>query len=279
MDMVGSTNKPTGSSQTPGATLAPVTQTHQPVVLDLVKPVVQPPHSINRPTVPVIKPQSPSLPSEPTVVPPDHRLAADDEGFTKPVAKPSSSVTTRLNILWPSKKPEPEPEVEPEAEPTTDETPPVQPSASLLDLTSQTTPFLEGTKVSKRPLNQLGEDTDGYDDTFTDHQPKSDVASGPLSERTRPNAVLPRELQDDVIRAERGEGTSERSAGRSPFATKVDTPDDDDHPLFDETTYHEPIIAVDGRRKVPTWLKWLSGVVLCLLAGAGAGYALFTFGL
>lgn len=136
----------------------------------------------------------------------------------------------------------------------------------------QATPFLSDTKVEKRPLG-------GF----------SGAESVPVADpQQAPTVPLPRELQSDVMKVESDQPemtTGVASSASSPFATTVEAapePANDDrvegHPLFDTSTYHEPIAAV-SRGKTPAWLKWMLGLLVCLAIGAGVGYFLFTAGL
>lgn len=149
---------------------------------------------------------------------------------------------------------------------------------SLTSTVPQTSPFLADAHVEKRPLGGAPSDATAEPvDTTVGHDLQS-----------APSVPLPRELQPDVVEAESTEEpeVDPTGPGSKPFATNVDPapePQDDGrvegHPLFDTQTYHEPIIPVHGSSSVPTWLKWLLGLLVCLLVGAGVGYFLFTAGL
>ena len=146
-------------------------------------------------------------------------------------------------------------------------TTPVEPSG---------TPFLSDAQVDKRPLGAFGE-TDAVTDAETAMPEQTPAADAQAS----PAVPLPRELQPDVVEVE--SSAQEAEASPAPFASGVKAPDADDgrvegHPLFDTSTYHEPIAAVHGKG-MPGWAKWLIGLLICLALGAGVGYFLFTAGL
>lgn len=143
----------------------------------------------------------------------------------------------------------------------------------------QATPFLTDTQVEKRPLGAFGEaDTAGELSSDAELKP----AEGP--------AALPRELQPDVVsvesvhEAEAEQAAADSDASVMPFPAKVPVaPEANDgrvegHPLFDTSTYHEPIAAVHSK-SLPGWAKWVLGLAACLAIGAGVGYFLFTAGL
>lgn len=148
--------------------------------------------------------------------------------------------------------------------------------SSLASSVSPVTPFLSDTKVEKRPLGG-----------FAENEAKAESPSEEDTQ-TAPAVPLPRELQSDVLKVETGAtdiAAETEATGATPFATNVEAapePADDDrvegHPLFDTSTYHEPIAAVP-HSKMPTWLKWVLGLIICLALGAGVGYFLFTAGL
>lgn len=139
----------------------------------------------------------------------------------------------------------------------------------------QASPFLADTKVDKRPLGGAGVDADATNPQNT-----------PLDTQTAPQIPLPRELQPDVVGVESGsEETTAPVVSGSAFSAKTETApggaDDgrvEGHPLFDASTYHEPIAVVHGKR-TPSWIKWMIGLAVCLAVGAGVGYLLFTAGL
>ncbi|MEO5499055.1 MAG: hypothetical protein ABIR46_00985, partial [Candidatus Saccharimonadales bacterium] len=103
--------------------------------------------------------------------------------------------------------------------------------------------------------------------------------------QSTPVVPVPRELEDDIVKVEAAQNEQEQTETSSPFAAHVAAsakPNDDGrvdgHPLFDTSTYHEPIAAVH-HGGISGWAKWLIGLMLCLAAGVGVGYFLFTAGL
>lgn len=151
----------------------------------------------------------------------------------------------------------------------------------------QVTPFLSDTQVEKRPLGAFGdaETVPGTSSESTDSD--ASEADKPVDMQAAPVVSLPRELQPDVVGVESVQATETLEApvtGTSPFAAKVAVaPEASDgrvegHPLFDTSTYHEPIAAVH-HTGLPGWAKWLIGLLACLAIGAGVGYFLFTAGL
>lgn len=145
-------------------------------------------------------------------------------------------------------------------------------------------PFLTDTKVDKRPLG-------GNPVAVTEQQGTRDTEA----DASEALPTMPRELQPDVVEAEVGDMVSapskpsNQSAAEAtndmPFATGVDPapePSDDGrvegHPLFDTSTYHEPIKPANATSGMPSWLKWVLGLLICLVLGAGVGYLLFTAG-
>lgn len=152
---------------------------------------------------------------------------------------------------------------------------------------SQATPFLSDTQVEKRPLGAFG---DGETVSETTDSPTNDAVTEsdkPADMQDTPVVSLPRELQPDVVGVESVQATETLEApvaATSPFAAKVAVaPEANDgrvegHPLFDTSTYHEPIAAVH-HGGLPGWAKWLIGLLFCLAIGAGVGYFLFTAGL
>lgn len=148
----------------------------------------------------------------------------------------------------------------------------------------QTTPFLSDTQVEKRPLGAFGDTETAQDSSDGDES----VAEQPAAMQAAPAMSLPRELQPDVVEVESVQATETLEApiatSANPFAAKVAVaPEASDgrvegHPLFDTSTYHEPIAAV-SHGAMPGWAKWLIGLLACLAVGAGVGYFLFTAGL
>jgi len=153
------------------------------------------------------------------------------------------------------------------------------------DTLSQPTPFLTDTKVDKRPLGAFGEAETESPGTLDagDAAPSDDAQGAPV-------VPLPRELQPDVVEVESSQETEESqtettgTAPVSPFTTNVAAANPvsdgrvEGHPLFDTSTYHEPIAAVHTK-STPVWVWWLVGLAVCLGLGAGVGYFLFTAGL
>ncbi len=154
-------------------------------------------------------------------------------------------------------------------------------SSSLSTSVPQESPFLADTKVEKRPLGGSQDSEENQNDLAgygLDTYEKKDVQSAPV-------VPVPRELEDDIVKVEAAQNEQDQALAGSPFAANVAAsaePNDDGrvdgHPLFDTSTYHEPIAAVhhDG---MPGWAKWLIGLMVCLALGAGVGYFLFTAGL
>lgn len=154
---------------------------------------------------------------------------------------------------------------------------PIMPEeTSRTEATTQTTPFLSDTKVDKRPLGAFG-DADEQDPELT-KSPADDAQTSPV-------VSLPRELQPDVVQVESVQETDRSVSLDKPFAASVSVAADDSddgrvegHPLFDTSTYHEPIAAVHPKKTAP-WVFWIVGLGICLVIGAGVGYFLFTAGL
>lgn len=142
------------------------------------------------------------------------------------------------------------------------------------DTTPQTTPFLSDTKVDKRPLGAFGD---------ADEQDSDASKNSPDDTQTAPVVPLPRELQPDVVQVESVQEPDQTGAPDKPFASSVSVAADADdgrvegHPLFDTSTYHEPIAAVHAKKTAP-WIFWVVGLGICLVIGAGVGYFLFTAG-
>lgn len=154
-------------------------------------------------------------------------------------------------------------------------------NSSLSSSVPQESPFLADTKVEKRPLGGSAEEV-GKEDDLAGYgigtYEKKDAQSTPV-------VPGPRELEDDIVRVEAAQNEQDQTETGSPLTANVAASAEptndgrvDGHPLFDTSTYHEPISAVhkDG---MPGWAKWLIGLMLCLALGAGVGYFLFTAGL
>lgn len=148
-------------------------------------------------------------------------------------------------------------------------------AASPSENITPTTPFLSDTKVDKRPLGAFGD----ADEQATEDTPKE----AEDDTQTSPAVPLPRELQPDVVQVEAVQEPEKPVSAEKPFAAAVDVAADSDdgrvegHPLFDTSTYHEPIAAVHAKKTAP-WVFWIIGLGVCLLIGAGVGYFLFTSG-
>lgn len=196
-----------------------------------------------------------------------------------PDTSTSSAVDSQNNVEELAKTPE-------DSESTTDdplagEAPAILAGSSLSDSIPQTSPFLTDTKVDKRPLVGSADESDTSSLGNTERE-----ANHPTGEtQTAPTVPLPRELQPDVVEVESAQENADEAVSVSPFAANVDAAPDtandgrvEGHPLFDTSTYHEPIIAVHDST-FPTWAKWLIGLAGCLVVGAGVGYFLFTAGL
>lgn len=152
---------------------------------------------------------------------------------------------------------------------------PVSEETARPETTPQTTPFLSDTKVDKRPLGAFG------DADEQDGDPPKNTSD---DTQTAPVVPLPRELQPDVVQVESVQEPDQTTGTDKPFAASVsvaaDTSDDgrvEGHPLFDTSTYHEPITAVHAKKTAP-WVFWAVGLGICLVIGAGVGYFLFTAG-
>ena len=146
------------------------------------------------------------------------------------------------------------------------------------------TPFLTDAQVDKRPLGAFGETegatTAGEEAVATSSEP-SVQTEVPVDSQASPAVPLPRELQPDVVEVESSAQEPETSPVPLTSGAKTNEPQDgrvEGHPLFDTSTYHEPITAVRGKG-MPGWAKWLICLLVCLALGAGVGYFLFTAGL
>lgn len=156
-------------------------------------------------------------------------------------------------------------------------------TASATSQQAQPTPFLSDTKVDKRPLGGFVSTDEKQEDTSQEKPPVAEV-----DVQTAPEVPLPRELQPDVVGVEsvqEGDVAAQSDSQPSaPFATSVPAATDvsdgrvEGHPLFDTSTYHEPIAAVPGKKIAP-WIIWSVGLGICLVIGSGVGYFLFRVGL
>ena len=208
---------------------------------------------------------------------PDTDVAPDDEADTNDTQQdtPLASSETSSDSL--DEQVDVDAQETASSEPTSDE--------------PQSTPFLTDTQVEKRPLGAFGEAEASEQPSETEEL--SGLPDADLTPAAVP-AALPRELQPDVVNvesvqeAEAEQAAASSSSGStvmaSPFAAKVGVaPEATDgrvegHPLFDTSTYHEPIATVHSHG-LPTWAKWALGLLGCLVIGAGVGYFLFTAGL
>ncbi len=141
------------------------------------------------------------------------------------------------------------------------------------------TPFLPDAQVDKRPLGAFGE----AENTSAEAPVAAPEQAAQSTDNTQasPAVPLPRELQPDVVEVESAAQDAETSPVPLTSEVKADEVDDgrvEGHPLFDTSTYHEPIAAAHGKG-MPGWVKWLIGLLVCLALGAGVGYFLFTAGL
>lgn len=146
-----------------------------------------------------------------------------------------------------------------------------------------TTPFLADAQVEKRPLGAFGDaESTETSDAVETAEPESPVENSNTTDtQSAPAVPLPRELQPDVVEVESSSQEPETSPvpqTSNPKATESQDGRVEGHPLFDTSTYHEPIAAVHGKG-LPGWAKWLIGLLTCLALGAGVGYFLFTAGL
>lgn len=194
---------------------------------------------------------------------------------TEETSSPEAEAVTSETVTTPAEDPAPAPQPEAAVPDTdgdgmTDSEEAAAPPTTLATTVPQTSPFLADTKVEKRPLG-------GPADAPADPSESASSASP---------VTLPRELESDVRFVEIAQSEQEQAiASGSPFAATVPVasePTEDGrvegHPLFDTTTYHEPIIDV-SHKGMPGWLKWILGLAACLVLGAGVGYFLFTAGL
>lgn len=154
--------------------------------------------------------------------------------------------------------------------------------------TAAVTPFIDDAQVEKRPLGAFGEseaqslesagseaDVEMSDTNDTDLSSSNEVDNETLStdeteKQTVPDVSLPRELQPDVVQVESVQDEMHAATGVSEAS--------EGHPLFDTSTYHEPV-AAKGARKSSGWVLWFLGFLVCLAIGGGVGYFLFANGL
>lgn len=287
------------------APLTPVTPTAEAPEAE-PKPVEEPTPIVEHPTEPTASlDESHSLiGAEPAPVEsmlPEHVESSEVEDSTldavvdtEEQTEKSDDVATVLSDDEDSEKPTASLYVDPigaaSTEPDASETPVAEESVSDLvesqdESPAQPTPFLTDTKVDKRPLGAFGETESAAIGGVDEAMSTTPAAVTPTDTQGAPTVPLPRELQPDVVGVESTQesdtvqATSELAAT---LASGTTTPHDDGrvegHPLFDTSTYHEPIAAVHGNG-MPGWAKWLIGLLVCLALGAGVGYFLFTAGL
>lgn len=169
------------------------------------------------------------------------------------------------------------------------------------------TPFLSDAKIEKRPLGAFGEQ--GADTSESAETPAADAA--PQSESSAVvgtpavSEPMPRELQSDIVEVEKVQDDTVEATEVAPAAETPQTPeateapavttvssdtgvptpsgevshDEDAHPVFDASTYQQPLTPAKtpGKSK-PAWLWWLVGIFACLAIGGGVGYAMFIVG-
>jgi len=233
----------------------------------------------------VTAPDVPDAPAvEPSLVPAPVETKPLDLPETKPSEKPDDDMPELLTATvedthedskgsFPSSDgyvdplDMPDHSLTPETKPETEATP-------VVDPTSQQTPFLADTKVDKRPLGAFGDPETPLEKT--DNEDKSPDAATPDAPAETLTVPLPRELQADVVQVESVQEKDDSHVS-SPATAHATDGRVEGHPLFDTSTYHEPIAAV--HKSKPVWVWWLVGLSVCLVIGAGVGYFLFTAGL
>ena len=149
------------------------------------------------------------------------------------------------------------------------------------DSVSSVTPFIDDARVEKRPLGAFGEseiastvdesagevlDEGAPSDGDTPAAGTDDLPEAHDDVQAVPAVSLPRELQPDIVQVEAVQdeaGLPEEMAAAG-------------HPLFDTSTYHEPVAAKP--KKTSGRVLWVLGFLLCLAIGGGAGYVMFTSG-
>jgi hypothetical protein len=194
--------------------------------------------------------------------------AQTEEASVEPTKPDESEAAPPTNSLYvdPLEMTQPSEATAPQAETAPVETP--------QESMPQPTPFLADAQVDKRPLGAFGE-------AESTEAPASEAPAA-VDTQAAPTVPLPRELQPDVVEVESSAQETEVQPVAAPATESKPTAADDGrvegHPLFDTSTYHEPITAVQGKG-MPAWAKWLIGLLVCLALGAGVGYFLFTAGL
>ncbi len=252
----GDSKKGTATATIPATPVAPV----EPAV-----PVLTP-----APATPAASP-TPSL----TVPTPPSR----PQGRFMDVVHPSSDMRPGLNIpdrspregitITPPSAPEPvipKPEPEPAEDPPAPQDTPVEPAVPVPTPTPVATesPFLKDAKVEKRPLGGLSEAVERTPDT---------------------DSPLPDELQPDVLSLE-SDNPQNQTMGDT-ISTELSNPIVQSHtqdlpadnqenpePMYNAGTY-QPVLSHPAKKKAG-WL-WVLWIVIILLAGVGAGAAMYFF--
>ncbi len=162
---------------------------------------------------------------------------------------------------------------------------------------SAETPFIADAKVEKRPLGAFGDqEAESTTEAPAESAPAGEESepaaeSQPLDIAAAPVEPTPRELQSDIVEVEKVQDDTEHETSEAtPAVTTVTsdtgiTPptgevahDEDAHPVFDASTYQQPLAATKPVKKKSTWLWWVGGILGCLVVGGGVGYALFVIG-
>jgi hypothetical protein len=183
--------------------------------------------------------------------------------------------------------------------------PVVAPDVPVAEEAGSETPFLSDAKIEKRPLGAFGEQGSDVPESAEEEPAADDDSSSEPSTVAEGPAVsepMPRELQSDIVEVEKvqddtvevGDAPSASETAEVPEApsattvtsdTGVPTPtgevshDEDAHPVFDASTYQQPLTPAKAAGKSkPAWLWWLVGIVACLAIGGGVGYAMFIVG-
>lgn len=142
------------------------------------------------------------------------------------------------------------------------------PEVAEAEFAAQVTPFLEDAKVEKRPLGAFGDDTKSND-------------TAEVEASTAPDPTLPPEFQPEILATEqnRPQATQaeEESAPVEQETSPIASENVASHPLFDTSTYHEPMLPAQKKHTSP-WVWVTIGLGTCLVVGSGVGYFLFTTG-
>ncbi len=184
-----------------------------------------------------------------------------------PASLKSSEVAAVESGFSDDKKPESEPDA-------------TAPGAAL-DVASdavQTSPFIEGTEVEKRPLGAFA----GAED------PKAGMPDSVIP------AELPVELNPDIVSVESDDPSrivEEDDAKKTDNVSSVDTgpaqsipqqyhvsetSDDEEHSVFDTKQYHQPLTPPVKQRSGGKVFKYLLTGILLLALGAAGGYLVWT---